>query len=152
MGISPDPPLNARFSERTLVPYASNDELLAIARGNLMPEQIEARWPCGLRDCKDIIALNGLDASMEPKIPADAMLMVRYGQVPSPGEIALVALLRGNELLLRRLAVGPTGRPGDLPFLLKSDNPDFGGYRTIEKRDQPVVLGKLAGVSIELSR
>jgi transcriptional regulator with XRE-family HTH domain len=147
-----EPPCNIQRVELNVVPYASRDELLAIARGDLKPEQIEDRLLSTIPNTKDIIALDGLDAAMEPRFPANATLYLRYGQEPRPGEIGLWALLRSNELLLRRYQIGPSGRAGQLPFLLKPDNPDFGTHRKIEETDQPVNLGTLTGVTILLSR
>jgi transcriptional regulator with XRE-family HTH domain len=137
----------------TMVPYANRDELLALARGDLKLEQIENKRFTHLRDAnKDIIAFDALDASMEPNIPANAVVYVRHGLEPRPGEFVLTALLNGAELLHRRFVLGPSGRPGELPYLLKADNADYGSYRKIEERDRPVIIGVISGVEVHFVR
>jgi transcriptional regulator with XRE-family HTH domain len=144
MGIGPRIPI--------LVPYASMEQLLEIARGNLDPKEVEGRWPSSIQDSDALIAFSAIDRGMESRIPADSVLTMRYRKLPEPGEIALVALLAHNELLLRRYRPGPSGKPGELPFTLKPDNPDYGEARTIAKKDRPVTIGTLAAVCIQTSR
>src|SRR5262245_8745415 len=135
-----------------LVPYASKGQLLEIARGHLDPKEVEGRWPSSIHDSDALIAFGAIDRGIESRIPADSVLTVRYRKLPEPGEIALVALLANNELLLRRYRPGSSGKPGEVPFTLKPDNPDYGEARTISKKDRPVTIGTLAAVCIQTSR
>ena len=136
----------------TMVPHPSGEELIEIARGKLVPNKVERRWPTGFDDTDGLLmVLDVADHSMQPLIPHGAKVTIQRGRTPEPGEVVLVALPVDGELLLRRYRPGPSGKPGDLPFTLKSDNPDY-GERHITRKDRHVVLGTMVGISMTGSR
>lgn len=139
-------------SGATLLSFATADECLAIARGDLALRDVQHKRVSHSQLSDRAMTLAVPDPAMEPTFNQQMIITVDAAAVPSPGECILVALLAKNELLFRRY-IPKIERKGNLraPFKLKGDNFYF-PEREICASDKPVYLGRLVETVVHGNR
>jgi transcriptional regulator with XRE-family HTH domain len=129
-----------------MIPYPSRAQLAQIADGSLDPGSVERVCPI-FRALESALRFDIFDNALAPRIrPETSSVVLDCNATPSPGDYVLVALRATRELLFRRFKPGAEAKPGEPPYTLMAEHPDF----------EPRLIGtkhnaKILGVMVELS-
>ena len=112
---------------------------------------IERVYPI-FRPLENALRFDIFDNALAPRFrPETSCVVIDCNRTPAPGDYVLVALQATGELLLRRFKPGAEAKPGEPPYTLMAEHPDF-EPRLIGPKHKAKILGVMVEVSEAITR